>query len=101
MLDYKSIKQRATLENVLQHYGVLQTLTGRGPIRRGCCPLHRGSNPGQFVADFNKQLWRCFSPECNREGDAIAFVAEREQITAAAATRLLMKLFSIPTTRRP
>lgn len=81
----------------MARYGVLETLRRAGGQLRCACPIHRGSNPRQFIVDPNKGLWRCFG-DCDRGGDVIAFVAAMEAIEAASAARLIAEWFALSVT---
>jgi DNA primase len=50
---------------------------------RGNCPLHNGSNPTAFQVyqdGSGRWRWRCWG-QCDKGGDALAFVQARENIT--------------------
>ncbi len=61
-VDFELIKRIVPLAAILERYGVLPELKRVGTQLKGCCPIHKGSNPRQFVVDLNKNVWRCFSP---------------------------------------
>ena len=92
---FEQIKRVVPLEAILQHYGILSELKRVGSQLKGCCPIHNGSNARQFVVDLNKNVWRCFSPECNRGGAQLEFVAEREGVDILEAAQLIAQWFAI------
>jgi hypothetical protein len=88
---FEQLKRAVSIEAVLERYGI--ELKRRGGSLKGCCPIHGGSNPSQFVV--SNGLWRCFSPECNRGGSIIEFVAAMENIDARHAALLIARWFAI------
>src|SRR5437870_2644068 len=62
-VDFRAVRARITMEQVLSHYNVLDTFKRTGSRLSGPCPIHGGTNPTQFRVDTEKQLWNCFS-EC-------------------------------------
>jgi DNA primase len=69
-------------------------LKGRGAKRRGCCPIHDGSNASQFHVDLNTNLWHCFG-DCNRGGAHLEFVAEMERIAIRDAASMIEGWYAI------
>ena len=45
-VNYKQIKENVSIEMVLNRYGVELKQKGKNLV--GCCPIHQGTNPGQF-----------------------------------------------------
>jgi hypothetical protein len=74
-----------------------------GPQLKGCCPIHKGTNPKAFVVDPRKNVWRCFG-DCGRGGTTLELVAALEGVGIGAAAELLAQWFALPgstDTRRP
>jgi len=92
---FEQIKRVVPLEAVLQHYGILSELKREGSQLKGRCPIHKGSNPRQFAVDLNKNVWRCFSPECGRGGAQLELVAEVEHVDIRQAAQLIAQWFAI------
>ena len=65
---------------------------------RGCCPIHKGSNPQQFVVDLRKNVWRCFG-DCDRGGGSLELVAEIEHLALRDAAALVARVV-IPISRK-
>lgn len=98
---FEQIKRAVSLEMLLDRFGDLATLKGRGAKRRGCCPIHHGSRADQFHVDFDKNVWHCFG-DCNRGGGIIEFVAEMERVDNLHAAQLIAGWFAIgPSTPHP
>src|SRR5258708_14947639 len=79
-VDFRAIRARVTMEQVLDHYGVLDTFKRNGNRLSGPCPIHGGSNPTQFRVDTDKNLWNCFS-ECKNGGNVLDFIARKEDVS--------------------
>ena len=50
-VDFRAIRSRITMEQVLEHYGVLGTFKRSGHRLSGPCPIHNGNNRTQFRVD--------------------------------------------------
>ena len=59
-VDYKVIKRKVSLAQVLERYGVLSKLKQSGQNMTGVCPIHQGANPRQFSVNLERNLWNCF-----------------------------------------
>ncbi len=93
-VDFRAIRARLTLEQVLAHYGVLDTFKRAGSRLSGPCPIHGGSNPSQFRVDTDKNLWNCFS-ECKHGGNALDFIAKKEDVSIHDAALKACEWFNI------
>jgi hypothetical protein len=56
-VDFKAVKAAITMEQVLQHYGLLDQFKKSGDSLSGPCPIHKGNNPTQFRVSLSKNLW--------------------------------------------
>lgn len=76
MISERTIQQVRDLgiETVLKPY---VKLTRRGSSLVGLCPFHSERAPS-FSVSPDKNLYHCFG--CNRGGDAIGFVMEKENL---------------------
>lgn len=87
-LDFKEIKGRISVEDLLAARGLLAGMRRRGDRITGCCPVHGGDNPTAFTVDRAKNVWFCFSG-CGRGGDVIELVRLLDGIShREAASRL-------------
>ena len=93
-VDFKAIKASVSMEQVLQHYGLLDSMKRSGDSLSGCCPIHNGTNPTQFRVSVSKNVWNCFS-ECKHGGNVLDFVAEREVVSVHAAALNLIEWFDL------
>jgi DNA primase len=94
-VDFRNIRSRITMEQVLQHYNLLDTFKRRNNSLSGPCPIHKGSNPTQFRVDTEKNIWNCFS-ECKHGGNTLDFIARMEGILIHDAAIKACEWFDIP-----
>jgi hypothetical protein len=92
-VDFRDIRSRITMEQVLSHYQLLDTFKRNGKNLSGPCPIHKGTNKTQFRVDTEKNLWNCFS-ECKHGGNTLNFIVHMEDcsihdaaVKACAPTR--------------
>jgi len=93
-VDFKAVKAAITMEQVLEHYGILDQFKRSGDSLSGPCPLHKGSNPTQFRISTTKNIWNCFS-ECKHGGNSLDFIAEMEKISIHAAALKAIEWFNL------
>src|SRR5881397_3778567 len=115
-VDIALVRRSISIEQILEHYGLLDTLTRNGDSLVGPCPLHHGSNKTQFHVSLGKNAFRCFG-DCgadprlhNGGGNAISFVIKMEDIeepddpdqhkAARTAALLLADWFGIGTQQK-
>jgi DNA primase len=94
-INFRAIRARLTMEQVLTHYGVLDTFKRTGTRLSGPCPIHGGSNPSQFRVDTEKNLWNCFS-ECKQGGNVLDFISKKEVVSIHDAALKACEWFAIP-----
>jgi transposase len=72
-VDFEFLRQHVTMEQVLDHLGLLAQLRGRGAQRRGPCPIH--SRPGDtertFSVHLGKNVFQCFQADCRARGNVL------------------------------
>lgn len=93
-IDFRSLKAAVSFAQILQHYGVLDTLKGSGDARRGACPIHKGESQSQFSVNLAKGVWNCFS-DCKCGGNHLEFVAKMENVDVHAAALLVCEWFKL------
>lgn len=66
-IDYAFLREQITLEQVLQHLGYLECLSGRGAQRYGPCPFHasKREKSRSFCVHLKKHAFRCCHPTCH------------------------------------
>jgi CHC2-type zinc finger protein len=94
-IDFALLKRVVSLALVLSRYGVLAELKKVGSQLAGPCPIHNGSDPRQFVVHLASHNWFCFSPQCNRGGSVLEFVALKERVDISRAAQLIAEWFAI------
>src|ERR1035437_9927540 len=88
-VDFKAVKAAITMEQVLEHYGLLDKFKRGSDSLSGPCPIHKGNNPTQFRVSISKNVWNCFS-ECKHGGNVLDFIARMDNVSIhAAATRAI------------
>jgi DNA primase len=93
-VNFKAIKAAVTMEQVLQHYGLLDKFKKGGDSLSGPCPIHKGSNPTQFRVSVSKNVWHCFS-ECKHGGNVLDFIAKMEDVSIHAAAHKAIEWFNL------
>ena len=93
-VDFRAIKAAITMEQLLQHYGVLDQFKRTGDSLNGPCPIHKGSNPTQFRVSTTKNLWNCFS-DCEHGGNTLDFITKMEKCSIHAAALKAIEWFNL------
>jgi DNA primase len=93
-VDFKTVKAAITMEQVLQHYDLLDRFKRSGDSLSGPCPIHKGSNPTQFRVSISKNIWNCFS-ECKHGGNVLDFIARMESVSIHAAALKAIEWFGL------
>jgi transposase len=100
-VDFAFLRQQLTMEQVLRHLGVFDSLRGRGLQRRGPCPIH--SQPGNtqptFSAHLGKHLFQCFHAACGAQGNVLDLWAAVHKLPLYEAALQLAETFHLPRNR--
>jgi len=104
-IDFRTIKAAVSMEQVLEHYGLKDTLRPSGnDSLTGCCPIHKGTNPTQFRVSRSKNCWKCFS-DCRCGGNVLDFISRMEGVPIHKAALLAAEWFNVhlvaPTRQAP
>jgi DNA primase len=98
-LDFKEIKQRVSIADVLPRYQVNLVRVNQTSLK-GTCPLpsHSSGSKNTFFVNVAKSVWYCHSDSCKKNGNraggnVIDFVAAMEQCSAYAAAKRIDELF--------
>ena len=95
-VDFAHLKQQLPLARVLDHLDLLPRLRGRGPQRRGPCPLHRGDARGRtFSVNLDEHVFHCFDAQCGKRGDVIDLWAALHGCSLCAAALDLVRTFGL------
>jgi DNA primase len=110
-IDFKELKARVSIEDVLNRYGLAGKLARKGDQLVGTCPIHHKGGEGkpskqQFSVNVQKNAFRCWAASCGKKGDQIALVAALEGVEMRRAALLMQEWFGVqpestPRTDRP
>ena len=94
-VDFKEIKEKVSMEDILRHCGLLKGLRRKENELVGFCPIHdrKCQNKGCFCANTTKNNWHCFS--CEAGGNVLDFVSLMEGVDIRQAGLLIQKWFGI------
>jgi transposase len=96
-VDFAHLKRQLTMAQLADHLGL--PLRGRGPQRRGPCPIHRGDGRGRtFSVHLNENVFHCFDAACGKKGDVIDLWASVKGMSLRAAAIDLVHTFSLEPT---
>jgi hypothetical protein len=100
-VDYAFLRGQVTMEQVLRQLGVFAGLGGRGPQRRGCCPVHdRAAAQGpSFSVHLGKGVFQCFQAGCRAQGNVLDLWAGVHQLPLYEAALHLAETFRLPRNR--
>jgi transposase len=100
-VDFAFLRQQVTMEQVLQHLGLLDTLRGRGLQRRGPCPIHGqgASTQPTFSAHLGKNVFQCFQADCRAQGNVLDLWAAVHHLLLYEAALHLAETFHVPRNR--
>jgi DNA primase len=93
-VDFKAVKAAITMEQVLEHYGILEKFKRGSDSLSGPCPIHKGNNPTQFRISISKNIWNCFS-ECKHGGNVLDFIARMDDVSIHAAALKAIEWFKL------
>ena len=93
-VDFRAVKAAITMEQVLEHYGLMDKFKRGTDSLNGPCPIHGGSNPTQFRVSISKNIWNCFS-ECKHGGNVLDFIAKMEDMSIHAAALKAIAWFNL------
>src|SRR5438309_8894491 len=111
------VSESVSIEQILEHYGLMDQLTRKGDQLVGSCPIHKGSKKSRFHVSLGKNVFHCFG-DCksnatlhNGGGNLIDFVRMMEGIeepddadqhkAARKAALLIQEWFGLSSQRTP
>jgi hypothetical protein len=98
-LDFKAIKGRVGIGDVLAHYQVILVRVNQTALKGNCpLPSHTSGSKNTFFVNEAKSVWYCHSDSCKKNGNraggnVIDFVALMEQCSVYAAAKRIDELF--------
>ncbi len=96
-VNFRQVKEAVTILQVLDRYGVTETLKRSGDSLRGPCPVHKGGNPTAFRVSVSKNCWNCFGA-CQGGGNILDLVARLQRQAGMSRLRLTVVTHSRITT---
>jgi len=95
-VDFAHLKRQLPMARVLDQLGLSARLRGRGPQRRGACPLHRGDARGRtFSVNLDDNVFHCFDKGCAQKGDVIDLWAALHGMSLREAALDLVRTFAL------
>ncbi len=94
---FRDVKSAVSIEAVLRHYGILDTLKPKTDGFKGSCPFH-GGNPNTFHVSTSKNLFNCFG--CGLGGNVLDFVVAQEEVSLPKSAELLAEWFNLSPSHR-
>ncbi len=92
MVDFRKIKERVPITDILDHYGV--ELKSEGSKLTGACPLCGGSRrTRKFSVTPSMNAWKCF--DCQAGGNQLDLVAVMEKKSFREAAVMVADWFGI------
>jgi transposase len=100
-VDFVFLRQQVTMEQVLEHLGLLAKLRGRGRQRRGPCPIHGTATDQEptFSANLSKNIFQCFHAKCGAHGNVLDLWAAVHHLDLYEAALHLAETFKLPRNR--
>jgi DNA primase len=100
-VDFKAIKARVTIANVLARYQVGLVRVNQTSLKGNCpLPTHSSGSKNTFFVNAAKSVWYCHSDSCKKNGqraggNVIDFVTLMEQCSAYAAAKRIDEMFPV------
>jgi hypothetical protein len=100
-VDFAFLRQRITMEHVLENLGLLAQLRGRDQQRRGPCPLHSHPMDAErtFSVHLGKGAFQCFHADCAAKGNVLDLWAAIHRLPLYEAALHLAETFGLPRNR--
>jgi hypothetical protein len=96
LFDINSICAHVTMEQVLEHYHLLNNFKHfEHDLMKGRCPIHIGTDDTHFLINTRKNLWVC--SKCLKGGSVLDFVRLKESAIPIKYAALLISIwFDLP-----
>lgn len=101
-VDFAVVKQRVTMQQVLERYGIFKGLTGEGTQRKGPSPFAANTRSGSraFSVNLDKNVWMLFGKQERGGGNVIDFVMRKEGCGVREAALKLVEWFRVEMPKR-
>lgn len=97
---FSEIKKAVSILQILDRYGLTESLHRSGDSLMGVCPIHKGQNRTQFRVSLAKNCWNCFGV-CKAGGNILDFVSRMENVNIREAALLIQQWFLTPDPAAP
>jgi hypothetical protein len=100
-VDFAFLREQVTMEQALQHLGLLANLRGRGQQRRGPCPVHSHPTDAErtFSVHLGKNAFQCFHADCAVKGNVLDLWTAIHRLPLYNAAPHLAETFELPRNR--
>jgi hypothetical protein len=99
-LDFKSIKARADVHPVLEHFGILEHLEERGAELVGWCPFGKEHGKADsFAFNVEKRSFQCFA--CKARGSVLDFIGKYRGVGLRDAAKIALDILGEGDTATP
>ena len=92
-LDFRAIKARVAIHDVLDHYNLTVRLKRTGETLTGKCPIHQGDRGDSFRVSLDKNCFHCFS--CKGHGNQLDLVVAMEKCNLREAAQRMVEWFGL------
>lgn len=89
-ISFRELRERISIYDVLERYGMLAQLKRQGDELVGLCPFHDDRRPS-FSANTSKNVFQCFAGSCRKKGNVLDFVASKEGVDTRQAAMMLQE----------
>lgn len=101
-VDFKAIKEKVGMTDILKHYGLLDGLKERKNHELvGYCPIYDREaqyNKNSFCVNTKKNAFNCFA--CGVGGNILDFVAQMEDVDIRKAGLLIQEWFDLTSAKK-
>jgi putative transposase len=96
-IDFREFRRQVGIQHVLDRLGFWDSMRGHGSQRRGPCPLHDQPHEDHrsFSVNTQSNVFRCFHPECQAQGNALDLWAAVHHLPVYDAAVHLAQTFGI------
>jgi transposase len=100
-VDFAFLRGQVSMQQVLQRLGILGHLRGRGPQRRGPCPVpgHHHTNQRTFSVHLGNNVFHCFDAHCTAQGNVLDLWAAVHRLPIYEAALHLAATFNLAVNR--
>jgi transposase len=104
-VDFVYLRQQVTIEQVLEHLGILGLFKGTAQQRRGPCPVHAQASatvPAKkhtCSVQLGKSIFQCFKADCAAHGNVLDLWAAVQRLPLYEAALHLAATFHLPRNR--